>query len=131
MMRLGNALAVALTLALTSFVAAQPRGELKVGDPAPGLDVEGWIGDTGVTLTQGSVYILIFFESGPTPAIADGRTLRAFSQMREEFMGSWGKDLRILIVAPDNADRMADSIGSSSRASPERRIGRKPPATGM
>lgn len=75
-MRLRTAAAFALTLLIAAAAHAQRNDTLEVGDQAPGLDVEKWIGDE-VTIQTDKVYVVLFFET------TDSDTVRLFPTISE------------------------------------------------
>jgi len=56
------ALALAMLLALAGPSQAQQR-RLRVGDSAPGLDIERWVTGDETTIDSGTVYVITFFTS--------------------------------------------------------------------
>jgi len=75
-MRICLLLSSILALALAPAALGQ-REKLKIGDAAPALDVEGWIGRDPGALRPDGVYAIIFWEEGkrgqtPTRSVARG-----------------------------------------------------------
>ncbi|MHC5003496.1 MAG: TlpA family protein disulfide reductase, partial [Planctomycetota bacterium] len=65
-MRSGIVLSVAVCLALASAAWGQ-RGELKVGDKAPGLDIDQWVKGQETAIQPGQVYVVEFWATWCVP----------------------------------------------------------------
>ncbi len=113
--RTATFLGLVSTLALVSAAAAQkPKGrsdkELKVGDPAPGLSVESWIEGGEVKITEGTVYLLLFFESATESGQTSVDPLSALKNLGSLYERHLGKSLRVLVITPDSAEKLGDSL---------------------
>jgi len=60
-MRLGSLLITALTLLLLS-PASHAKSDLEPGDTAPGLSIEEWLNGSEISLEEGTVYLVHFFQ---------------------------------------------------------------------
>ncbi len=106
-MRVASLLVVASVL-FAHDVAVGQRGEaLKVGDPAPGIEVEAWINSEAVTLTPEGVYVVMFWDS----AQAQSNTMARLERLAELY-GHRG--LKIVVISADDVDALG-SFASQQR----------------
>lgn len=98
-----------VSLALCAGAAGQVE-KLKVGDGAPGLEVENWVEGEPLTIAPEGVYIVMFWESKTSSGHADPDTFKGLTHLFRlaEVYGPLG--LVVVIIVPDNAERMRDSI---------------------
>lgn len=86
-----------LTFGAALLIAAAAQGQrenLEVGDPAPGIDVEGWVGSQGTTITPDGVYVVMFWET----AESGSKTIARLDRLMEVF---GHKGLEVIVITGD------------------------------
>ncbi len=107
-----RSLVTALLLALALAPAARAQKELKPGDAAPGLQVEAWVLGSELSIEEGTVYVIMFFESATSSGHTTAETFRTLERLQELYELNAGRGVVMVLVAPENAERLADSIKS-------------------
>ncbi len=87
-----------MSLVLGAGAAAQYE-KLKVGDPAPAVDVETWVVGEAVALAPDGVYVLVFCE--------DAASLSPLFDLAEVHAH---RGLVVVVIVPEDADRLKDTI---------------------
>ncbi|MCH7797475.1 MAG: redoxin domain-containing protein [Planctomycetes bacterium] len=114
-MRPVNALRALVLVALLLPTRAAPgmgRDPLKIGDPAPALDVEAWIDGEAVTIETGTVYVIMFWDSVTSSGRTDSATAKSISRMRKLHELYGGRGLVVVVISPDDAERLKTVVGS-------------------
>ncbi len=114
-MRPVNALWALLLMPL--LLLAQPaqgmgRDPLKIGDPAPALDVEEWVGGEAVTIKPNTVYVVMFWESMTSSDHIDSETEKSISQLRKLYELYGGRGLVLIVISSDDPDRLKSMVPS-------------------
>ncbi len=120
-MRTVNALSALLLVLLLPTQAVQAQGrardKLDIGDPAPALDVDGWIDGEPVTIKPERVYVVMFWDSVTSSGHTDGDTVKSISRLHKlhELYGDRG--LVVIVISPDNAERLSALAASQRQTS--------------
>ena len=116
-MRPVNALRALLLVPLVLLTPAAPgkgREPLKVGDPAPALDVDGWVDGEDVTIKPENVYVVMFWDSVTSSGHTNSETVKSINRLRKlhELYGDRG--LVVIVISPDDAERLS-AVARSQR----------------
>jgi thiol-disulfide isomerase/thioredoxin len=99
-MRLTNLTAAVLTLALAG--AALGAGEkLKVGDEAPGLNIDAWVKGSEIKIEPGKVYIVEFWATWCAPC---RKSIPQMTKVQEQY----GRDRLVVIGISDEAKEVVE-----------------------
>ncbi len=114
-MRPVNALRALLLVPLLLLTPAAPgrgRETLKVGDPAPALDVDGWVDGEPVTIKPENVYVVMFWDSVTSSGHTGSETVKSINVLRKlhELYGDRG--LVVIVISPDDAERLSAVVAS-------------------
>ena len=115
-MRTVNALSALLLVLLLPTQAVQAQGrardKLDIGDPAPALDVDGWIDGEPVTIKPERVYVVMFWDSVTSSGHTDGDTVKSISRLHKLHELYGGRGLVVVVISPDDAERLKTVVGS-------------------
>jgi thiol-disulfide isomerase/thioredoxin len=106
-MRLGTIVGIAVCLSLATSAFGQ-RNKLKVGDTAPGLDIEEWVKGEETTIEEGKTYIVEFWATWCGPC---KRSIPHLTKLQKEH-GSDG--LTIIGVSSEEADKVKPFVRKQS-----------------
>lgn len=97
-MRLNALLGISILMLCLAPSALGQRTELKLGDPAPGLDIETWINGQETSIENGYTYIVLFFSTEDT---AIDRIVIALNKVYEN---NRSEGLLVLGITDDDED---------------------------
>ena len=98
------ATAIPLLLALLVTATAHGQRDLKIGDSAPGLDVEKWINGADISIEPGTVYMILFFG---TEDSRSGVAVSAYSNIARMLAGS---GLVVFGISSDDPDDVENFV---------------------
>ncbi len=99
-------------LGLGTVAVGQGREPLKIGDPAPALSVDAWVEGGEITIEKGNTYVVMFWDSMTSSGHTDGETVKSMSRLRRLYELYAHKGLVVLVISPDDADRLGDLVRS-------------------
>ena len=105
-----RALLLVPLLLLPQAVQGKGREPLKIGDPAPALDIEAWVGGEAVTIKPNTVYVVMFWESMTSSDNTDAETEKSIGQLRKLIELYGGRGLVVIVVSPDDANRLKSAV---------------------
>jgi thiol-disulfide isomerase/thioredoxin len=123
-MRLTSILAVFLTLALAVPAFGQ-REKLKVGDQAPGLDIDTWVKGDAVSVSKGKVYVVEFWATWCVPC---KKSIPHLTELQKKY----GSEKLVIVGVSDESvdlvkpfvqkqgDRMNYAVGTDRRSGTSR-----------
>ncbi len=97
-------------LGLSSAAAGQGKEKLKIGDPAPGLAIDAWVQGGEITIEKDKTYVVMFWDSVTSSGHTDGETVKSMSRLRKLYELYGHKGLVVLVISPDDADRLRDIV---------------------
>lgn len=89
-------LLLCLVVSLCAAPARAQSQKLRLGDPAPGIDLSAWINGEETRLSEGSVYVVVFWSA------TDGRSERIMRPLTE-LQEKYAPDLTVLAIAAEDA----------------------------
>ncbi|MEE8458889.1 MAG: redoxin domain-containing protein [Phycisphaerales bacterium] len=95
-----------------AVAAGQGREPLKVGDPAPALAVDAWVAGSELSIEKGNTYVVMFWDSVTSSGHTDGETVKSMSRLRKLYELYDHKGLIVIVISPDDADRLGDLVKS-------------------
>ncbi len=105
-------LSLVAAVAFTTAAMGQPRDELKIGDEAPGLSVDAWVQGGEITIEPGQTYVVMFWDSHTSSGHKDADTVKSMSRLQKLYDLYGHKGLIVLVISPDDADRLGDLVRS-------------------
>lgn len=99
-----------LSVAAVGLLATAALGqELKVGDPAPGLDIEKWVKGEETAIESGNVYVIEFWATWCGPC---KKSIPHLTALQEEFED---QGLTIIGVSTEEADTVSKFVRSQGK----------------
>lgn len=96
-MRLHWVILAIVFLSMTSVVDAQRRGELSVGDQAPGLTIAEWIQGQETSISRDNVYVVVFWATWCRPCV---QSIPKLSRLQKRY-----RDDGLVIIGVSDEDK--------------------------
>jgi tetratricopeptide (TPR) repeat protein len=98
-----------------TVAAGQSREPLKIGDPAPDLAIDAWVVGSELSIEKGNTYVVMFWDSVTSSGHTDGNTVKSMSRLRKLYELYGHKGLIVIVISPDDADRLGDLVRSQQQ----------------
>ena len=95
-----------------TVAVGQSREPLKIGDPAPALSVDAWVAGGELSIEKANTYVVMFWDSMTSSGHTDGETVKSMSRLRKLHELYGHKGLIVIVISPDDADRLGDLVRS-------------------